>query len=57
MNSKTIDDYKRLSEEQAKALKKLANRVREKEKEIQNLYKEMSHLRNIIRTKKGLNNV
>lgn len=53
MNIKPIEDYKKVAEEQAKAIKILTKRVRDKEKQIQNLYKEMARLRNIIRTKKG----
>jgi SMC interacting uncharacterized protein involved in chromosome segregation len=53
MNIRTNEDYKKVAEEQALALKKLNKRVRDKEKQIQDLYKEMAHLRNIIR-KKGL---
>lgn len=49
------EDYKKIAEEQGKALKILAQRCRNKEKEIQDLYKEMARLRNIIRTKKGVN--
>ena len=51
---KTLEDYKSLSEEQAKALKKITKRCRDKEKEIQDLYKEMARLRNIIKSKKGI---
>ena len=47
------EDYKKLFDEQSKALKILAKRCREKETEITKLNKEMARLRNIIRTKKG----
>ena len=56
MNVKTLEDYKKVCEQQELALKILNKRVRDKEKEIQNLYKEMARLRNIIRNKKGVNN-
>lgn len=52
MNIRTNEDYKKVCEQQSLALKILAKRVRDKEKEIQDLYKEMARLRNIIRTKK-----
>ena len=52
MNIRTYEDYKKLCEEQSKALKKLAKRCRDKEKEILELNKQMRHLRHIIRTKK-----
>ena len=54
MNIKTIEDYKKVAEEQGKAIKILTKKVRDKEKQIQDLYKEMAHLRNIIRNKKGV---
>jgi hypothetical protein len=53
MNIRTNEDYKKLYEEQALALKILNKRVRDKEKEILRLNKRMASLRNIIR-KKGL---
>ena len=53
MNVKTLEDYKKVCEQQELALKILNKRLREKEKQIQDLYKEMARLRNIIRTKKG----
>ena len=56
MNVKTLEDYKKVCEQQELALKILNKRLRDKEKQIQDLYKEMAHLRNIIRTKKGVNN-
>lgn len=55
MNVKTLEDYKKVCEQQELALKILNKRLRDKEKEIQNLYKEMARLRNIIRNKKGVN--
>jgi septal ring factor EnvC (AmiA/AmiB activator) len=51
-NNRTIEDYKKLLEEQAKATKILAKRCRDKEKEIEKLYKEMARLRGIIKNKK-----
>ena len=56
MNIRTNEDYKKVCEQQELALKILNKRLRDKEKQIQDLYKEMAHLRNIIRTKKGVNN-
>ena len=50
------EDYKKVAEEQALALKILNQRLREKEKEIIILNKDRARLRNIIRTKKGVNN-
>lgn len=45
-------DYKKLFDEQRKATKILAQKCREKDKEIMELNKQMRHLRHIIRTKK-----
>lgn len=50
------EDYKKVAEEQTKAIKILNQRLREKEKEIIILNKDRARLRNIIRTKKGVNN-
>ena len=50
------EDYKKIAEEQTKAIKILNQRLREKEKEIIILNKDRARLRNIIRTKKGVNN-
>lgn len=55
MNIRTNEDYKKVCEQQSLALKILTKRVRDKEKQIQDLYKEMARLRNIIRNKKGVN--
>lgn len=56
MNIRTNEDYKKVCEQQSLALKILTKRVRDKEKQIQDLYKEMARLRNIIRTKKEVIN-
>lgn len=56
MNIRTNEDYKKVAEEQTKAIKILNQRLREKEKEIIILNKDRARLRNIIRTKKGVNN-
>lgn len=50
------EDYKKVAEEQTKAIKILNQRLREKEKEIIILNKDRARLRNIIRIKKGVNN-
>lgn len=52
MNVKTLEDYKKVCEQQELALKILNKRVRDKEKEIIFLNKEMARLRNVIKTKK-----
>ena len=51
-NYKTLEDYKSLAEEQAKALKVLNKRLRDKEKEIMDLHK---RIRVIIKSKRGEN--
>lgn len=56
MNLKVETDYKNLSEQQAKALKILNERLRKKEKEISKQYQEMAHLRNEIKLLKGKKN-
>ena len=53
MNIRTNEDYKKVCEQQSLALKILAKRVRDKEKEILKLNKRIASLRNIIK-KKGL---
>ena len=52
--TRTNNDYKLLFEEQRKVLKIQAKIIKEKDKEILGLYREISKLRHIIRTKKGL---
>ena len=56
MNVKTLEDYKKVCEQQELAIKILNQRLRNKEKEITILNKDRARLRNIIRTKKGVNN-
>lgn len=51
-DSKSIEHYKNLCEEQAKALKILNKRLRDKEKEIMDLHK---RIRVIIKSKRGEN--
>lgn len=48
MNVKTLEDYKRLSEEQAKALNILAKNCKEKAKTIEYLNREIAHLKKVI---------
>lgn len=54
MYSKSEESYKKVSEEQTKALKVLNKIIRDKDREILELNKQMRHLRGILKSKKGV---
>ena len=53
-NKRTAEDYKKVMEEQVKALKILNKRLRTKEDEIEKLNKEIGRLKWLLITKKGM---
>lgn len=51
-----VEEYKAVNENLRKMLRKQADIIKEKDKQIKELEKEKSHLRGLLRSKKNLNN-